>query len=90
MKQQVTVCGSGSRRERGRAWEPRVHVTQRPDASRDAFNRRLDAVVLRALERSPQQGSGRSADEDYAMRWAIARYLRTQSRSVKGAHHVAA
>jgi hypothetical protein len=88
MRQQP-VAGSVPHGERARAWEPRVLVTPRSDASRDAFNRRLDAVVLRALEPTSRQGYGQ-ADEDYAMRWAIARYLRTQSRSAKGEHHVVA
>jgi hypothetical protein len=54
------------------------------------FNERLDAVVQRFLERASQRGFDQPADEDYAMRWAIARHLRIQARSVKGEHHVAA
>jgi hypothetical protein len=87
MRQNEAVCGSGPRGEHSGAWEPRVHVAHRSNASRETFNRRLDAVVLRALERTPQHAAGQSADEDYAMRWAIARYLRSQSRPVKGEHH---
>ncbi len=54
------------------------------------FDLRLDAVVRRALDRTPLNAPGQTADEDYAMRWAVARYLRTQPRSVKGVHDVAA
>jgi hypothetical protein len=47
-------------------------------------------AALRAVEHSPQQGSRQPADDDCAMRWVIARYMRIQSSSVKGEHHVAA
>ncbi len=73
------------RRRQGRE-EYRAQVT-RPQ---NDINERLDAVVRRFLERSSQRGFDQPADEDYAMRWAIARHLRIQARSVKGEHHVAA
>jgi len=72
-------------RHQGRG-EYRAQVTH----PRNDFNERLDAVVQRFLERASQRGFDQPADEDYAMRWAIARHLRIQARSVKGEHHVAA
>ena len=84
MKQQAEVFRLYEKRQRaGEHFAQRTH-------RQDDFGRRLDAVVQRFLEQASQQGSDQPADEDYAMRWAVARYLRTQSRSVKGEHHVAA
>jgi len=84
MKQQAEVFGLHERRQRaGEHFAQRTH-------RQDDFNRRLDAVVQRFLERTPQTGFDQPTDEDCAMRWAIARYLRTQSRSAKGEYHVAA
>jgi hypothetical protein len=65
------------------------HFAQRTHRQGD-FNRRLDDVVQRFLEQASQRGFDQPADEDYAMRWAVAHYLRTQSMSAKGEHHVAA
>jgi hypothetical protein len=84
MTEQATVSSIGGRRHsREEHWARATH-------SQDDFSERLDAVVQRFLERTSQRGFDLQADEDYAMRWAVARYLRTQSRSVKGEHHVAA
>jgi hypothetical protein len=79
VKQQETV--SRIREKRQGAGEHCAQDTHR----QDDFNRRLDAVVQRFLERDSQQ-----TGEDCGMRWAIARYLRTQARSGKGEGHVAA
>ena len=78
MKQQATV--SSIREKRPGAVEYRSLKTRQGD-----FDRRLDAVVQRFLEHT-----GEPTDGAYAMRWAIARYQRTQSSFAKGVDHVAA
>jgi hypothetical protein len=82
MKQFAPDSESDSHEGRQRAGKHRVR-------GQDAFDQQLDAVVQRWLERMSQRGCA-PADEDYAMRWTIARFLRTQSRSAKGEDHVAA
>jgi hypothetical protein len=81
MKQFASVSESDSQ-SRQRARKRRVR-------GQDAFDQQLDAVVQRWLERMSQRGCA-PGDEDYAMRWAIARHLKIHSRSAKGEDHVAA
>jgi hypothetical protein len=79
MKQQATVSRIHEKRQR--VGEHRAQGTHR----QDDFNRRLDAVVQRFMDGYSQQ-----TGEDCGMRWAVARYLRTQAMSGKGEGHVAA
>lgn len=55
------------------------------EGRRQDFDRRLDQVVQRFLDRHSQP-----AGDDHAMHWAIARFVRTQPRCTKGEDHVAA
>lgn len=69
-----------------RLHEKRLAVGERlEEGRRQDFDRRLDQVVQRFLDRHSQP-----AGDDHAMHWAIARFVRTQPRCTKGEDHVAA
>lgn len=70
-----------------RLHEKRLGAVEHLDAEarRQDFDRRLDQVVQRFLDRHSQP-----AGDDHAMHWAIARFVRTQPRCTKGEDHVAA